>query len=292
MPRVQANGIELEYERSGSPEHPVLLLVNGLGGQLIAWDDDFVQLFVDLGFGILRFDNRDVGLSTKFDDLGVPDLGPILRGEQVPVPYRLADMAADIVGLLDTLGIERVDALGVSMGGMIIQELAIRAGERLRSLCSIMSTTGAPFVGRSTKEALATLTEPAATGRDEVIEQNVRAWRVIGSPGFPFDEALVRRRAAAAYDRSYAPAGVARQLAAIAAAPPRTEGLRGVRLPALVIHGQDDPLIDVSGGRATAEALPGSELLVLAGMGHDIPRELWGTVADAVVRNTDRSTVA
>jgi pimeloyl-ACP methyl ester carboxylesterase len=290
MPTVHANGIDLCDETIGSGDP--LLLVHGLGGQLIDWSDDLYRKISDRGFAVTRFDNRDVGLSTKFDDRPAPDFGAILSGDRSTAPYRVSDMAADAAGLIEALGLAPAHVVGVSMGGMIVQQLAIDRPDLVRSLCSIMSTTGDPSVGRPSDAALQVLLTPPPTEREAFCDHEVETWKVIGSPGFPFDEAEVRRKAAAAFDRSFYPEGVARQLAAIMASPDRTEALGSVRLPALVIHGEDDALINVSGGRATAAAIPGAELLVIAGMGHSLPPEVWDQVVEAIVANATRATAA
>ena len=285
MPDVRANGIDLHYETLGDPADPALLLIMGLGAQLIDWPDEFCELLAARGFHVIRFDNRDAGLSTAFDDLGVPDVRAILAGDPSTVPYLLADLAADTAALLKELGVGRAHLVGASMGGMIAQQLVVDHPDLVASLCSIMSTTGDRRVGRATPEAAAVLMRPRATTRDEIIAASVAGSRVIGSPGYPAAEDELRRRAEAKYDRSFRPAGTQRQYAAIIASPDRTAALGAVAVPTLVVHGEDDPLIGVSGGRATAAAIPGAELLVLPGMGHDLPRPLWPRVVDAIARN-------
>lgn len=270
MPVTAANGLDLTYATFGDPSAPTLLTINGLGSQMTDWPAGFVAGFVDQGYHVVTFDNRDVGESTWLDDAGTPDLGALLSDPGVPVPYLLADMAADAVGLLDALDIGRAHVLGVSMGGMIAQQFAIDSPDRTVSLTSIMSTPS-PRIGRPTPEASAALLAPPATGRDAVIEQSVAGSRVIASPGFPFDEEAVRARATRHYDRGDHPAGTARQLAAVLASPDRTQGLGGVSVPTLVVHGSDDPLVTLPGGRATAAAVPGADLWIIDGMGHDLP---------------------
>jgi pimeloyl-ACP methyl ester carboxylesterase len=282
MPSVAANGINIEYTTTGDPDHPPLLLVMGLGAQLIAWDDEFVEALARRGFYVIRYDNRDVGRSTWFDDAGVPDIAAIVGGEE-PVPiYLLADMASDAAGLLDALGIPTAHVLGASMGGMIVQSLAIQYPDRVRTLVSIMSTTGDPSVGQPHPEVLATLLAAPPTDREGAIDQSVKMWSVIGSSGFPFHEERIRAKAAAAYDRGFHPDGTARQTVAVLASPDRTSDLAQVTAPALVIHGESDPLVDLSGGRATAEAIPGASLWTIPGMGHDLPLELFEEIADRV----------
>lgn len=282
MPDVRSNGIDIRYETTGDPANPALLLVMGLGAQLIDWPDEFCELLAGRGYYVIRYDNRDAGLSTWLDELGAPDLNAIMQGDRSGVPYLLSDMAADAAGLLKSLGIAQAYVVGASMGGMIVQQLAIDSPELVSGLCSIMSTTGDRSVGHSTPEAGAALMRPPAADRDEAIRSGVAASRVIGSTGFEITDAELERRAAAKYDRAYHPVGTLRQFAAILASPDRTEALRSVTVPALVIHGAADPLIDVSGGRATAEAIPGARLLVIDGMGHDLPRGAWAEIVDAI----------
>jgi len=272
MTSATANGISIEYETFGDPGAPPVLLIMGLGCQLTAWDPDFCRALAAAGFFVIRYDNRDVGLSTWFDDAGDPDVGALLAGT-ASSPYAIADLAADAAGLLDALGITSAHIVGVSMGGMIAQTFAIDFPERTRTLVSIMSTTGDPTVGQPHPDALATLMVPPATSREEAIEQSVATWRVIGSTGFPFDEDRVREQAATDYERGFHPAGTARQLAAIITQPDRTKELSVLDVPALVIHGEADPLVDPSGGQATAAAIPGATLDLVPGMGHDLPPE-------------------
>jgi len=288
VPKAKSNGIELEYDTLGDPANPALLLIMGLGAQLIDWPQEFCEQLAAAGFHVIRFDNRDAGLSTSLDELGLPDLAAILAGRPAQPPYLLADFAADTAGLLDALGIDRAHVLGASLGGMVAQQFAIDFPERVHSLCSVMSMTGDHSVGRATPEAAAMLGRPPVANRAEAIANGLVSARVIGSPAYPMPEEEVLRRAAAKYDRSYRPLGTLRQYAAAAASPDRTAALAGVTAPTLVIHGDADPLIDVSGGRATAAAIPGAELLVIPGMGHDLPQQLWSQLIDAVRRNADR----
>ncbi|MBS2961658.1 alpha/beta fold hydrolase [Actinocrinis puniceicyclus] len=291
MPRAAANGIELEYDTFGSPAHPALLLIMGLGTQMTAWDPRFCGKLAERGFHVIRFDNRDIGLSTQFDGLPEPDLVAILGGDRGCVPYMLADMADDAAGLLDTLEVDRAHVVGASMGGMIAQELAIRHGERVLSLCSIMSTSGNRDVGYPTQEAMAALMAPRGADREQAISRAVQVQRIIGSgaPQYAVSDEVRYERAAAAYDRAYRPDGGIRQLAAIAASPDRTEALGALKLPVLVMHGDQDPLVDVSGGRATAAAVPGAELRIFPGMGHDLPEPLWNEFVEAISRNAARA---
>jgi pimeloyl-ACP methyl ester carboxylesterase len=284
VPNVHANGIDIEYVTDGDPAQPPLLLVMGLGAQLIAWPQGFVDLLCERGYFVIRFDNRDSGLSTKFE--GLPEITALFGGDTSSSPYRIEDMADDAAGLLKELGLSQVHVVGASLGGMITQALAIRHQELFLSACSIMSTTGNRSVGAPTNEAIAALLRPIATNREEAIEASVAASKIIGSPAYPVDEQVLRTRAAAAYDRSYCPEGTARQLAAILASPDRTEGLHGVELPFLVLHGEADPLVTLSGGQATAEAVPGAKLVTYPGMGHDLPEILWSEITAAIAANT------
>jgi pimeloyl-ACP methyl ester carboxylesterase len=282
MPSAAANGITIEYTTTGDPDHPPLLLIMGLGAQLTAWDEKFVAALVRRGFYVIRYDNRDVGRSTWFDEAGAPDLAAVVDGAALEPAYLVSDMADDAAGLLDALGIPSAHVLGASMGGMIAQSFAIQHPERVRTLVSIMSNTGDPSVGQPHPEVLGDMLADRPTDRAAVIDQSVKMSSVIGSPGFPQDEERIRANAAAAYDRAFHPDGVARQGVAIFASPDRTPGLANVRVPALVIHGESDPLVDLSGGRATADAIPGASLWTVPGMGHDLPPELFEEIADRV----------
>jgi pimeloyl-ACP methyl ester carboxylesterase len=289
MPTAHVNGIDVEYLTEGEPDHPALLLVMGLGAQLTAWPQGFVDLLCERGFFVIRFDNRDCGLSTKFE--GSSDFVALFGGDGSSASYHVEDMADDAAALLRDLGVTRTHVVGASMGGMITQALVINHPDLFSSACSIMSTTGDRSVGAPTTEAMEALMRPPATSREEYIDSSVEGSMVIGSPGYPTDEAVLRERAGIAYDRSYCPEGTGRQLAAILASPDRTDGLRGVRMPFLVVHGEDDPLVTPSGGRATAAAVVGSRLMTIPGMGHDLPKALWDPVGDAIVANTELASV-
>jgi pimeloyl-ACP methyl ester carboxylesterase len=271
--RVAANGIEIAYEEFGARGRPPLVLVMGIGAQMIVWPEDFCRALA-VGRHVIRFDNRDAGESTWLEDAAV-DLQAVFAGDLSSVPYTLDDMADDAIGLLDALGIGPAHVVGASMGGMIAQTVALRHPDRVLSLTSIMSTTGEEGVAQATPEAVAVLTAAPAKTREEAMERAVEARRVIGSPGFPRDEQDIRDRAGRAWDRGVNPAGFARQLAAIRASGDRTAALRRLDVPCLVVHGEDDPLIPVSGGRATAAAVPGASLWTVPGLGHDLPRPLW-----------------
>jgi len=293
MPRVCTNGIEIEYETFGDPSADPLLLIMGLGAQMILWEEGFCRLLAGHGHHVIRFDNRDVGLSTRLEEAGVPRIRVMMeqveRGERPEAPYRLSDMGRDAVGLLDGLGIDAAHVVGASMGGMIGQTVAIEHPERVRTLTSIMSSTGHPGLPRAKPEAMAVLLTPPPRDREANIERAVEAARIIGSPGFPFDEERIRARAARTYDRAFYPKGLARQLAAILALGSRRKALEALRTPTLVIHGDMDPLVPVEGGLDTAEAVPGAELLIIEGMGHDLPPEIWPRIADTITRHARKA---
>ncbi|HZU71191.1 MAG TPA: alpha/beta fold hydrolase [Acidimicrobiales bacterium] len=293
MGTVRANGIELEYETFGSSSDPALLLVMGLGAQLTSWDERFCRRLADAGFRVIRYDNRDVGLSTKIDGGGAPaDLAATLaeaaQGGRIEAPYLIEDMADDAAGLLDGLDIDAAHVVGASMGGMIAQAIAIRHPERVLSLCSIMSTTGDRSVGQPSPEAGQALLSARPRTAEEAGELSLQVSRVIGSKGFPLDEERIRRRAEDAFRRSSYPDGFARQVLAIMASPDRTPDLAKVEAPTLVIHGDVDPLVTPSGGEATARAVPGAELLMVPGMGHDLPEGAWPMIIEAIVANARR----
>ena len=286
--RADIGPVELAYETIGDQSGEPLLLVMGLGMQLIHWDRELCELFAERGFRVIRFDNRDAGLSTKID-APVPNVMRLMAGLPARVPYLLGDMASDAFGLLDHLGIERAHVVGTSMGGMIAQTMAIERPERVLSLGSMLSTTGDRRVGTPKLRVWSILTRRAPSDRTEYIRYFERVFKLIGSPAYPGDAERVRELAGATYDRCHHPAGTARQLAAILASGSRTAGLRRLDVPAVVIHGRSDPLVPVRGGIATAKAIPGAELVTIRGMGHDMPRELWPTFVDAIARNADRA---
>lgn len=288
MQDVGPSRIEIAYERLGDPQAPPVLLVMGAGAQLIHWPDGLCADLVARGLQVVRFDNRDTGLSTHITDGPAPDLAAALAGDVSSASYTLSDMAADTIGLLDGLELESAHVVGASLGGMIAQTMAIEHPRRVRSLTSIMSTTGDLSVGRPDFRVLAGLgLQPA--GRQEFLDWAVRASRAIGSPGFPFDAEAVRERSGRAWDRDHDPLTFARQALAAMASGDRTARLRSLAVPALVIHGADDRMCDLSGGQATAEAIPGAELVVIKGMGHDLPRALWSEFAARIAALVERA---
>jgi pimeloyl-ACP methyl ester carboxylesterase len=293
MSKVKANNIEIEYDTFGDPSSKPLLLIMGLGAQMIRWEEDFCQKFVERGFYVIRFDNRDVGLSTKFDEVGEPDLMKIYmkvaKGEKIEAAYTLNDMADDAAGLLSALNIEKAHICGASMGGMIAQTVAYRHPSRVLSLTSIMSSTGNPDLPRPKPEAMKVLIQPPPTEREALIEHGVNTMRLIHGTGFPFDEERARNLVIAGIDRSNYRPGYSRQLAAILATGNRKQNLTSITAPTLVIHGSEDPLMPPDGGKDTAEAIPGAELLIIEGMGHSIPIEVWSQVMDAIKVNANKA---
>jgi pimeloyl-ACP methyl ester carboxylesterase len=283
---AKANGIELCYDSFGDPSAPPLVLIMGLAAQMIAWDEEFCSRLAGRGYRVIRFDNRDVGLSTHFDAAGVPDVGVALMasllGRPIEAPYRLHDLADDTAGLLDALGIDSAHVVGASMGGAVAQLMAIRHPERVRTLTSIMATTGEPGLPPPQAEAIAVLTKPTPTDKAAYVERYCQTWKVLRGGDFPEDEVLDEERALRIFERGLDPAGVARQLTAILASGGRRRELAAVRAPALVIHGDIDPLVPLACGIDTAGAVPGARLCVVEGMGHALPIAMWPKIIDAI----------
>jgi len=284
-----SNGIEIAYQEVGDPEGEPLLLVMGLATQMLAWDEEFCSLLAERGFRVIRFDNRDIGHSTKLDGGYVPSRADLLLRRRGTAAYLLSDMAADTVGLMDHLGIESAHLVGISMGGMIGQTLAIEHRKRIRSLVSMHSTTGNRWVGAPTLRVFGLMMASAPRDRESFIGRIVRTYELIGSPAYPMDEERIRRVAAASWDRGHNPRGVLRQLQAIVASGDRTAALRKLDLPVTVIHGTRDTLVRPSGGRATARAIPTARLHLIEGMGHDLPRKLWPAFADDFAETASRA---
>jgi pimeloyl-ACP methyl ester carboxylesterase len=286
---ARVGDVELAYETFGDPAHPAVLLVMGLGTQMLGWRADFCAAIAARGFHVIRYDNRDVGRSTKFSSHRPPTARQLLRRDRTAAAYTLADMADDGVGLLDRVGIADAHVVGASMGGMIAQTIAFRHPARVLSLASMMSNTGARWTGQPALRTYGVLLKRAPADREGYIEHHVKAIRRTGSPGFPRDEDDVRRTAAMSFERGHDPAGAGRQLAAIIASGDRTADLATIRVPTLVIHGTKDRLVNPSGGRATAKAIPGARLLTIPGMGHDLPRAAWPQIIDAIAANAARA---
>ena len=294
MPRALVQtGMELEYDTFGSPDDPALLLIMGFTAQMTAWEPGFCQILADAGRHVIRFDNRDCGLSTKLDGQ-VPDAAGAMTAAFTdspapPQPYLLSDMADDAIGLLDALGIDRAHILGASMGGMIAQTIAINYPERVLTLTSVMSTPGEIEVGQPSEAAMIAIMTPPAATREEYIETSPR-YMVWQSKKYR-NEARTKEQAAASYDRSSYPEGAARQMAAMYASGRRTEGLQALDVATLVIHGRDDELITPSAGFRTAELIPGAHLLFVADMGHDMPEPLWPLLTSTIISHTASASV-
>jgi pimeloyl-ACP methyl ester carboxylesterase len=289
-----SNGIDLYYQTFGNPKGEPLLLVMGLGGPMIWWDPDFCAMLANAGFFVIRYDNRDTGRSTRFRSQRV-NRGILVKaflGRSVHAPYSLEDLADDAFGLLDHLGIESAHIAGISMGGMIVQTMALSRPERVRSLTSIMSTTGRRTVGWQDPKLIPRLLAKSPTTVEAYIESNAAFWLLIGSPAYPFDRETLAQRAHDTWDRGINPAGVLRQMIAVVTQPDRTRALRSLRMPTLVIHGLQDRMVHVSGGRATAHAIPGAELLLIQGMGHDLPTELFPHFVEAIRDVANRAAKA
>ncbi len=283
---ISVNGLEIAYDSFGSPNDPPLLLVGGLGMSLIGWDPDFCRLLADQGFWVIRFDNRDVGHSSKLDQFGVPSILSLLKmivNQPPEAGYTLTDMAADAVGLLDMLGIQAAHVVGMSMGGMIAQTMAISHPERLLTLTSIMSSTNDPSLPLPQWRAMVALLQPMPEDKEEHIRQSRKVWQMLNGPGYPLDIGRHRRIMEQAQARGFHPAGTARQLAAIGASGSRREALRQVRVPTLVIHGDADPLVPLEGGIDTAESIPNASLHIIPGLGHALPPEVWPLVVEEIV---------
>jgi pimeloyl-ACP methyl ester carboxylesterase len=285
--RAKANGIEIEYETLGAKGNPAILLIMGLGAQLTLWSDAFCEGLAAKGFYVVRFDNRDCGLSTDFDSWGQADLPAaimkLLTGKKIEAPYLVGDMAADAVGLVEALGLERAHMIGASMGGMIAQVAAAKYPARTRSLVSIMSTSSRPGLPQGKPEAIkATLERPTTSDRETMVRHYMMLRRTIGSPAYPESDAEMRRLVERNIDRRYYPAGVGRQYLAILASGDRVELLKTVTAPTLVIHGADDPLLPQEGGRDVAALVPGAQLEIYPGMGHDLPTALTPRLVDRI----------
>ncbi|MEN3976361.1 alpha/beta fold hydrolase [Emcibacter sp. SYSU 3D8] len=290
MPRITANGLSLEYDERGRKDDPAILLIMGLGAQMVLWPDMFCDMLADQGFRVIRFDNRDIGLSQKFDGAAVPGVQEIIAGlmagKPLPVPYLLGDMAADAVGMLDALGIGRAHVVGASMGGMIAQLVAIHHASRVASLTSIMSTSGRYGLPPGKPEAMEKLlTRPAGTDRKSVVDHSVMLAGVIGSPAYPVPEEHLRAFSERTYDRSFYPEGMPRHYAAILSSGGREALLPGVTAPTLVLHGSEDPLLPVEHGHDTARLIPGAALEVIEGMGHNLPPQLNMRLATLIGRH-------
>ncbi len=293
MSKANANNIQIEYDTFGDQSSKPILLIMGLGSQMISWRTEFCEQLVNRGFYVIRFDNRDVGLSTKFEESGISDVMKVIKavqaGETVETPYTLEDMADDAVGLLDSLNVDKAHIYGASMGAYISQIVAFRHPSRVLSLTSIMGSTGNPDLPPPTPEAMKALLTQMPTEREAYIEQSIKRRYIIYGSGFPFDEEKWRTDIASSYDRCFYPQGFTRQLAAIRANGNRKPKLAAVTVPTLIIHGADDPLVPVEGGQDTAEAIPGAQLLIIDGMGHSLPPGTWPQIVEAITENANKA---
>ena len=297
MSIAKVNGIEIWYDVTGPEDGKPILLISGVGTQSIRWKDDFLSMLAERGYRVIKMDNRDIGLSEKFTDHGIPDFQKILAdkaaGKTPDIPYTLSDMAADGIALLDHLGIPRAHACGFSMGGMIVQLMAIEHGSKVLSMTSVMSNTGNPDLPRATDEAMAALTRPrpdATVDREGAIQSRIETDRVIGSPAYPIPEEELRASAEADLDRSIHPTGFARQYAAILATRDRRAELQKLTMPVSVIHGVEDPLVPIHGGRDTAANCPTAEMFEIEGMGHNFPREVYEQVLNGIDAAVNRAS--
>ena len=288
MPNTTANGIQIEYDTSGEPSSPVLLLIMGLSAQLIDWEEEFLAQLIEKGLFVIRFDNRDAGLSTKFEEGGIPDMAGAGKGQRLQVPYTLNDMGDDAVGLLDALGIEKAHICGVSMGAMITQIIGYRHPSRVLSLINIMGSTGAPKLPKARPDALEMLITPPPKQKEVYIEHAVIMWKIFWG-SLDFDEDLIRKKAAVSYDRAFYPQGIARQHAAIIASGNRRSNLASITAPTLVIHGSEDPLLPLEHGKDIVGAIPGAEILIIEGMGHCLPKAAWPRMVDAIADHIKKS---
>ncbi len=290
MPTVKANGIQIAYETFGDPEANPLLLINGLSYQMIRWPEPFCRALAERGHHVIRFDNRDVGLSTHFTEAGQPNIVKLYQqlfaGERLRVPYLLSDMAADAVGLLDALGIEAAHLVGVSMGGMIGQTVAIEHPERILSLVSIMSSSGRAGLPGPRDDVLVHTLKPIPREREAAIRYLMETERLLAGDVYPADEERARDEAVQSIERRHDPGGITRQLAAIIASGSRVQALGSVEAPTLVIHGDRDPLIPIEAGKDIAACIPGARFLPVEGMGHYLPRQLWPQLIDAISEHT------
>lgn len=286
---VGPSKITMVYQRFGNPDLPPVFLIMGAGAQMINWPEGFCLELSSRGLHPIRFDNRDAGLSTHFSDAPVPDFQAIQSGDFSTVTYTLSDMAADTVGLMDALGYDSVHLVGASMGGMIAQTIVIEYPHRVRSLTSMMSTTGNPSVGQADFSVLAGLGSPPYDDRQAYIDWQIRSRKALGSPKYPLDEKDTAENAGAAWDRDHDPLSMMRQAAAVIKSGDRTEQLQSLQIPTLVIHGENDRMIDVSGGQATAAAIPDAELVTFEGMGHGLPKPLWPELAARIANHIHRA---
>ena len=286
--QVSANSLQITYDSFGNPTDPAMILIMGLGTQMIHWSDQFCQLLASNKFSVIRFDNRDIGKSTWLKDYPVPSLldfiGNSLFSRKMNAPYLLDDMADDTLALMDVLKLDKAHLVGASMGGMIAQSIALKSPGRVSSLTSIMSTTGNRSLPKAKKRVSVKLLKPGAKDIEQYVEQSLGIWKMLHGEHFTFDRERVESMIRDSRQRGFHPAGVARQLSAIIDSPDRTQGLQQLQVPSLIIHGDQDPLVPVECGIATAAAIPGATLKILEGMGHTLPIQLWPQIVEDIVK--------
>lgn len=291
--KVKANSIEINYDTFGEPTNPAIILIMGIACQMIIWKDENCQNIAKQGYFVVRFDNRDIGLSSKLDSEPVPNImqlvADIQQRKPVTVPYTLSDMAKDTIGLMDALHINKAHIVGYSMGGMIAQTIAIEYPDRVKTLTSMCSTTGNPTLPQAKPEAMAVLLTPPRAERNQNIEQSVANWKILFGLKYHFNEKYFQEIFAKVYDRNFYPKGIARQFAAILASGSRNNMLKELKIPSLVIHGDADPLIPVEAGKDTAQSIPNAELLIIDGMGHIMPDEVADQIKEAIIKNTKKN---
>ena len=289
MAKANVNGIDIEYETFGASSSPTLLLIMGIGGQLIQWQEEFCRQIADHGYHVIRYDNRDSGLSTKFSETGMPEItekiGALFMGREVVIPYYMEDMADDAAGLLDALNIDKAHICGMSMGGYIAQTLVLRNPSRALSLTSIYSHPGSNGAFLPSQEVMAAFMTPAPEEKEKYIQYMLKFLKMTYGSGLPFDEEFHREVAGRSFDRSFCPGGMARQYLAILSQKDRAAALGGLTVPSLIIHGDEDPLVPMAGGKATADAIPGSEFKIIRGMGHVLPNvnAYWSDIMHAMI---------
>lgn len=286
---VGPSGIEIAFRKLGTASSPPVFLIMGAGAQMISWPEGFCMELVNRGLQVILFDSRDTGLSTHFTDAPVPDFPAVMAGDFSTVSYTLSDMAADTVGLMNAFGFDKVHLVGASMGGMIAQTIAIEFPSRVKSLTSIMSTTGNDAVGQTDYPALSQLGTPPWNDREAYIKWRIRSLKALGSPGFPFDEQAAAEVSGLSWDRDHDPLGMTRQAVAVIKSGDRTQSLHKLKLPTLVIHGKSDKMINVSGGIATAKAIPNAKLVLFDGMGHSLPQPLWTEIAGLIADHVQQA---
>lgn len=293
MPRAKANHIEIEYDTFGDPSSSPILLIMGMGEQLISWDEEFCKDLAERGFHVIRFDNRDVGLSTKIDDAGVPEVmkvvNDLMSGKNIKAPYTLYDMAEDAIGLLDALNIDKAHVCGISMGSMIGQIMGAKHPSRVASLVLLTGSSGNPALPRPSPEATKVLFAPTPSEREAYVKAAIERFRVLSGSAFPFNEGVMGSLAACSYDRNFCPEGAVRQLVASLATGDRRSELTTITAPTAVIHGSEDPINALEAGEEMAQLIPGAELVVMDGMGHEMPKDAWPRITEVILATVNKT---